>query len=83
MTGENKLAAVRERKTWFEARERCLRDGGDLFYQKPNEELSEMLRSALEDAWLISGDLVHVGLVRRIWKFTSNYFVIGSVEISF
>ena len=72
MPGENEFKAVRERKTWFEARERCLQDGGDLFYHYPDEEISEMVESTIEDAWFNHGDVVHVGLVHRVWKRTGK-----------
>ena len=83
ITGSGEYKAFRKRNTWFEAKEVCVRDGGDLVndFERKNLFSQHGVNSALDGAGISSGDDFHVGLSIRQWIWTSNFFL--NVKLNF
>ena len=67
------LTLVSESKTWSEARAHCLRLGGDLFYMKEREKMSDFGLGPGSEPHLTILSSTHIGMVHRSWEWNGEY----------
>ena len=68
-----------QKKTWFEARNICFQDCGDLVQAREiNQQQHEKILSALTAVGITPGDTFHVGLTLRPWVWQGKKLLIFS-----